>query len=222
MVCGVDLIVTTRNSLDTMSTNCCEPAAPTKPLSGSYRRVLWAALVINGLMFVVEIVSGQGAGSSALQADAIDFLADTANYGISLWVLSASVRTRSQAALLKGLTMGAFGLWIVWRSVTIAVAGGVPEAHVMGVIGTLALMANLLVAVMLYRYRTGDSNMRSVWLCTRNDAIGNVAVLAAASGVFASGRAWPDVVVALGMALLALRASAQITSKARAELRFSS
>ncbi|MEQ1693340.1 MAG: cation transporter [Gemmatimonas sp.] len=188
------------------------------PPSGDYRRVLWAALVINGLMFVVEMISGAGAGSSALQADALDFLADTANYAISLLVLGAAVHARARAAMVKGLSMGAFGLWVVWRATTIALDGGVPEAPVMGVVGTLALLANLSVAAMLYRFRTGDSNMRSVWLCTRNDAVGNIAVVAAATGVFATGRGWPDVVVALAMAALALRAAVQIVQQARGEL----
>ena len=188
------------------------------PPSGAYRRVLWAALGINGLMFVVEMISGAGAGSSALQADALDFLADTANYGISLLVLGAAVHTRARAAMVKGLSMGAFGLWVVWRATMIALDGGVPEAPVMGVVGTLALLANLSVAAMLYRFRTGDSNMRSVWLCTRNDAVGNIAVVAAATGVFATGRGWPDVLVALAMAALALRAAVQIVRQAREEL----
>ena len=188
------------------------------PPSGAYRRVLWAALGINGLMFVVEMISGAGAGSSALQADALDFLADTANYGISLLVLGAAVHTRARAAMVKGLSMGAFGLWVVWRATMIALDGGVPEAPVMGVVGTLALLANLSVAAMLYRFRTGDSNMRSVWLCTRNDAVGNIAVVAAATGVFATGHGWPDVLVALAMAALALRAAVQIVRQAREEL----
>lgn len=189
------------------------------PPSGAYRRVLWAALGINGLMFVVEMISGAGAGSSALQADALDFFADTANYGISLLVLGAAVHARARAAMVKGLSMGAFGLWVVWRATTIALAGVVPEAPVMGVVGSLALLANLSVAAMLYRFRTGDSNMRSVWLCTRNDALGNIAVVAAATGVFATGRGWPDVLVALSMAALALRAAVQIVRQARGELR---
>lgn len=191
------------------------------PPSGAYRRVLWAALGTNGLMFVVEMISGAGAGSSALQADALDFLADTANYGISLLVLGATVHARARAAMVKGLSMGAFGLWVVWRATTIALAGAVPEAPVMGIVGTLALLANLSVAAMLYRFRTGDSNMRSVWLCTRNDAVGNIAVVAAATGVFATGRGWPDVLVALAMAALALRAAVQIVRQAREELSIS-
>ena len=201
-----------------MSASCCQSPAVSNPPSGAYRRVLWAALGINGLMFIVEMISGAGAGSSALQADALDFLADTANYGISLFVLGAALETRARAALVKGLSMGAFGLWVVWRAVTIAMVGAVPEAQVMGIVGTLALVANLTVAAMLFRHRTGDSNMRSVWLCTRNDAVGNIAVVLAASGVFVTGRGWPDVLVALAMAVLALRGATQIVRQARGEL----
>ena len=190
-----------------------------QPPSGAYRRVLWAALGINGLMFIVELLGGAQAGSSALQADALDFLADTANYGISLLVLGAAMHLRARAAMLKGLSMGAFGLWVFVRAAIIAFGDQVPEAHVMGIVFALALVANLTVAVLLFRYRAGDSNMRSVWLCTRNDAAGNVAVLAAASGVFATGRGWPDALVALTMAVLALRASVQIVAQARGELR---
>lgn len=201
-----------------MSDSCCPTPIGAGPPSGAYRRVLWAALAINGLMFMVEMISGAGAGSSALQADALDFLADTANYGISLLVLGAALHARARAAMVKGLSMGVFGVWVIWRAATIALAGGVPDAHVMGIVGAIALLANLTVAVLLFRYRTGDSNMRSVWLCTRNDALGNMVVVAAASGVFATGRGWPDVVVALGMAALALRGAAQIVQQARGEL----
>ena len=201
-----------------MSDSCCPTPPLAGPSSGAYRHVLWAALGINGLMFVVELISGARAGSSALQADALDFLADTANYGISLLVLGAALHARARAAMVKGLSMGAFGLWVVWRAATIALSGAVPDAHVMGIVGTLALLANLAVAAMLFRFRTGDSNMRSVWLCTRNDAVGNITVVAAASAVFAIGRGWPDVLVALAMAALALRGAAQIVRQARGEL----
>jgi len=209
-----------------MSASCCntpEPAsesqhtgsAPNRP----YRRVLWIALAVNALMFLVEVVAGAGAASSALHADALDFLADTANYGISLFVLGAALRTRATAALAKGLSMGAFGLWVVGSAVYHAATGAVPTPVVMGAVGVAALVANVGVAVLLFAYRRGDSNMRSVWLCTRNDAIGNVAVVLAASGVAATGRGWPDVVVALGMATLALSAAVQTVRQARREIR---
>jgi Co/Zn/Cd efflux system component len=204
-----------------MSASCCTTpqSTPAGRPDGPYRRVLWIALAANALMFLVELVAGAGAGSSALHADALDFLADAANYGISLFVLGAALRTRATAGLLKGLSMGAFGLWVVGRAAYHALTGAVPAPEVMGVVGGLALAANLGVAALLYAYRRGDSNMRSVWLCTRNDAIGNVAVVLAASGVFATGRGWPDAVVALGMAALSLSAALQTVRLARAEMR---
>lgn len=174
--------------------------------------------MINAGMFAVELVAGRGANSSSLQADALDFLGDAANYAISLAVLSAALRRRAWAATAKGVTMGVFGLWAVVQAIHIARTGIVPAAPVMGTVGALALLANLSVAVMLYRYRQGDSNMRSVWLCTRNDALGNLAVIVAASGVFATGRGWPDVVVALIMASLALHAAWRVVNQARTEL----
>lgn len=177
-----------------------------------------AALVINAGMFVVEVISGAGARSSSLQADALDFLGDAANYGISLVVLAAALRTRAWAAMAKGASMGLFGLWVTWEAITIARSGAVPEAPVMGIIGCAAFVANLVVAGLLYRHRDGDANMQSVWLCTRNDVIGNLAVVAAASGVFATGRGWPDVTVALAMAALALQGAWRVVRQALREL----
>lgn len=175
------------------------------------------ALAVNALMCGVEVAAGAGARSSALHADALDFLADAANYAISLFVLSAALRTRANAALLKGLSMAAFGIWVVGQAAYHAVVGTVPESHVMGVVGILALLANAGVAASLYAYRQGDANMRSVWICTRNDMIGNAALLLAASGVFATGRGWPDTVIALGMAGLALNGAVQIIRQALGE-----
>lgn len=202
-----------------MSAACCRSTPPATEANPSYRRVLWAALVVNGFMFALEVVAGAGARSAALHADALDFLADAANYAISLFVLGALLRTRATAALVKGFSMGAFGLWVVGRAAYHAITGTVPAPAVMGAVGVLALAANAGVAALLYRYRTGDSNMRSVWICTRNDMIGNAALLLAASGVFATGRGWPDAVIALGMAALALTGAAQIVRQAAAELR---
>jgi Co/Zn/Cd efflux system component len=183
--------------------------------------VLWAALVVNAAMFAVEVIAGAGARSSALHADALDFLADAANYAISLFVLGAMLRTRATAALIKGASMGAFGLWVLGRAAYHAATGTVPEPEVMGLVGVLALAANAGVAALLYRYRAGDSNMRSVWLCTRNDMLGNAALLLAASGVVVTGRGWPDALIALGMAALALSGAAQIIRQAAGELRVS-
>ncbi|KPF50826.1 cation transporter [beta proteobacterium AAP121] len=203
-----------------MSDACCSHGctAPPARLSPRYRRVLWAALVINAAMFGIEIVGGLHAGSVSLLADAVDFLGDAANYGISLLVFGMALRWRARAALFKGLSMGAFGLFVLGRAAWSATTGTVPEPVTMGAIGTLALLANVSVAVMLYAWREGDANMRSVWLCSRNDAIGNLAVMAAALGVFGTGSAWPDLAVAAVMGLLALSAARSVIQQARAEL----
>ena len=202
---------------------CCgsDCQSSVKSVAPGFRKILWAALVINAAMFLVEIVAGAAAGSSSLQADALDFLGDAANYGVSLFVLGMSLHRRAMASMLKGATMGAFGLWVIGNTGWHLLNGTVPEAGVMGVIGALALVANVAVAAMLYAFRDGDSNMRSVWICSRNDAIGNIAVLAAASGVFASGTGWPDFAVAGIMAALALSGAVQIMRHALAELRLS-
>ncbi|MBX3608875.1 MAG: cation transporter [Hydrogenophaga sp.] len=183
-----------------------------------YRRVLWAALVINAALFLVEIVAGVRSGSLSLLADAIDFAGDAVNYGVSLAVLASALAWRARAALLKSASMMAFGayilgsaLWSLWR-------GDVPEPLTMGLVGVLALVANVSVAVMLYAFREGDANMRSVWLCSRNDAIGNVAVMLAALGVFGTGSAWPDLLVASLMASLALQGGWVVWRQARQEL----
>ncbi len=204
-----------------MSDACCHhgctpPAAPPSP---RYRRVLWAALAINALMFAVELAGGLHAGSVSLLADAVDFFGDAANYGVSLLVLGMAPVWRGRAALLKGLSMGAFGVFVLGRTGWSAATGTVPEPITMGAIGSLALLANVAVAVMLYAWREGDANMRSVWLCSRNDAIGNLAVMAAALGVFGSGAGWPDVLVAGIMGILALTAARSVIAQAREELR---
>jgi Co/Zn/Cd efflux system component len=205
-----------------MGAGCCHDGCQSQTAASSrFRRVLWVALIINAGMFVVEIVAGMAAGSSALQADSLDFLGDAANYGVSLFVLGMSLRHRARASVLKGATMGAFGLWVVVNTTLHLVNGTVPEAEMMGTVGVVALIANGAVAVMLYAFREGDSNMRSVWICSRNDAIGNIAVLAAASGVFATGSGWPDFAVAGIMAALALSGSFQVLRHAFAELRYS-
>lgn len=195
---------------------CCP--APSPSTSPAYRRVLWIALAVNAAMFLVEVVAGVAAESVSLQADALDFFGDAANYGLSLAVLTMAVGWRARAALVKGLSMGLFGLWVIVAAVMNVMGDTVPHAPTMGVIGFLALLANLGVAVLLYRYREGDANMRSVWLCTRNDAIGNVMVMVAALGVFGTGTLWPDVIVAAAMASLALSAAWQTVRLALAEL----
>ena len=158
----------------------------------AWRLALWIALAVNAGMFLAEIVAGVAAGSSALQADALDFLGDAANYAISLGVAGMALSWRSRAALVKGATLGLLGLWVLASTAWHAYAGTLPRAEVMGVVGVLALLTNGGVALMLYRFRGGDANMRSVWICSRNDAIGNLAVLLAAAGVFGTGTGWPD------------------------------
>jgi len=193
---------------------CCDSA----PAIGQQRRVLVTVLAINLVMFVVEIGAGWRAESLALQADALDFLGDSVNYAIALFVLGRSLVWRAGTAFAKGAVMFAFGIFLAGASVYHALAGSAPEAQVMGVIGSLALVANLACALMLFGFRGGDANLRAVWLCSRNDAIGNLAVLAAAAAVYLSGTAWPDLLVGLGMAALAIWTGLSVMRQARAEL----
>jgi Co/Zn/Cd efflux system component len=186
--------------------------------SPRYRRILWIALIVNLLMFFVEIGAGLKSGSVSLLADSIDFFGDAANYGLALWALSMAAVWGSRVALLKGITMLLFGLGLFARTAWSAWAGIMPEPFTMSAIGLLALAANLFVAALLYQYREGNANMRSVWLCTRNDAVGNIAVLFAGIAVWASGSAWPDLAVALIMAGLAIHSGAQVIGHARSEL----
>ena len=206
-----------------MSAHCCSPhndhEPPAAERDGRYRRVLWAVLAINAAMFLVEIGAGVAAGSASLQADALDFLGDAGNYAISLFVVGMALRYRAAAALAKGATMGVFGLWVVGTHIWHALAGTVPEPVTMSVVGTAALAANAASFGLLWAYRNGDSNMRSVWICSRNDVIGNFAVLLAALGVFGTGTGWPDIIVAAVMAALALQGSWVVVRQSLAELR---
>lgn len=201
-----------------MSARCCHSEETTVVSSIRYRRVLWAALLINAAMFLIEIVSGMLSGSVSLQADALDFLADSANYAISLFVLSAALSVRARASVFKGGTMLLFGIWVAGSTGWHAWQGTIPNVVTMGVVGLAALIANVVVLILLWAYREGDSNMRSVWLCSRNDVIGNVAILLAALGVFGSGTGWPDIVVAAIMAVLAVHSGWLIVKQARKEL----
>lgn len=202
-----------------MSACGCGDSVKFEGLSAAYKRALWAVIGINALMFLVEMMAGLFAGSQSLKADALDFLADTATYTITLLVIGLPLVWRASAALLKGLTLGATGLWVLASTVYRVLAQGVPQSEVMGVVGLLALLANLTSVLLLLKYRNGDANVRSVWLCSRNDAIGNLAVIAAASGVWATGTRWPDLIVAGIMASLFLFSSAQIVRNAIGELR---
>lgn len=203
-----------------MSKSCCQTPEPGQSAHNNprWRLILWIALIANSAMFVVEIIAGVAADSRALQADALDFFGDAANYAISLGVAGMALAWRARAALVKAATMLAFGLWVIGYASYGLIAGSNPEPQTMGLIGTLALLVNLAVALLLFRYREGDANMRSVWICSRNDAIANIAVLVAAFGVFGTGQAWPDLLVAGIMASLAIWGSAEVFSQARHEL----
>jgi Co/Zn/Cd efflux system component len=206
---------------NTMSAHChSHDHAPTAEQSSSsrYKRILWIALLVNLAMFGVEVFAGALSGSVSLLADAIDFLGDAFNYGLSLSVLGMAIAWRSRAAVFKGLCMLVFGVAVLAKAAWALQYGAAPQAATMGMVGTLALVANASVAAMLYAYREGDANMRSVWLCTRNDAIGNVAVLLAALGVFGTGSAWPDLLVAGVMASLALVGGWSVLKQALREL----
>ena len=198
---------------------CCGQNRNFDGVSASYKRRLWAVIAINAGMFGVEMVAGHMAQSQALQADALDFFGDALTYGISLAVIGSSISVRSAAALAKGLSLLAMGLWVFGSTVYQVFVAGVPEAQVMGIVGFLALAANLASVALLVRYKDGDANVRSVWLCSRNDAIGNVAVMVAALGVWGTATGWPDLLVAAIMAGLFLTSAFQIITQAMAERR---
>jgi Co/Zn/Cd efflux system component len=206
-----------------MSAHCCghhreDPGSD--PLrQAAYRRVLWWVLAINAAMLAVEIGAGLAAGSASLQADAADFLGDAANYAISLSVVGMALRYRAAAALAKGATMALFGVWVLGVTAWHAVSGTLPHAVTMGGVGLTALVANATSFWLLWRHRMGDANMHSAWICTRNDVLGNLAVLLAAAGVFGTGTGWPDVIVAAVMGLLALQGAAKVIRQAKSELR---
>jgi Co/Zn/Cd efflux system component len=200
-----------------MSDACCHVPPPSSDVS--YRRVLWIALFANAAMFFVELAAAWWSGSSALAADAADFLGDSANYALSLGAIAAGGLWISRVALLKGLAMSFYGVAVLAYAAWRAWLGAPPEALTMGVVGILALAVNFGVAALLYRFRAGDANMRSVWLCTRNDVIANIAVLIAAAGVLGTGTVWPDVAVAAMLAVLGLTSGTSVVRHARAELR---
>ena len=205
-----------------MSAHCCDqgPASFTG-VSPRYRRILWLVIALNALMFGVEAVAGALAGSMALQADAIDFAADAATYGLTLYMIGKPDRWRAGAALIKGASLALMGTYVLGATLWRVFVTGTPEPIVMGTVGIAALAVNATAALLLFRFREGDANVRSVWLCSRNDAIGNVAVLLAALGVFGTGTAWPDLGVAAIMAGLFLYSSASILRQSLGELRVS-
>ena len=198
---------------------CCDHDCHAPNTDTRYRQILWAALGVNVAMFFVEIVASFIAGSVSLRADALDFLGDAANSAVALAVVGLSLQWRAGAALLKGSVMGLFGLWVAASTIHNAIAAAVPKAELMGTIGLLALAANLSVAGLLYRYRQGDSQAMSVWLCTRNDCIANIAVMLAGAGVWASATAWPDIAVAAIIACLGLSSAVRVIRQAPLEMR---
>jgi Co/Zn/Cd efflux system component len=190
-----------------------DPALP------GYRAVLWGALAVNAAMFAIEMAAGLGEGSVSLQADAIDFFADAVTYGLTLFVLGRALAWRASAGLAKAAMMTALTILVVGTAIRQASGIDAPSPQVMGVVGFMALAANLACAALFYRHRKGDSNRRSAWLCSRNDAIGNLLVVIAATGVFATETAWPDIGVGLVMAALQLTAACQIFRLAFGEIR---
>ncbi|MEZ5823333.1 MAG: cation transporter [Geminicoccaceae bacterium] len=198
---------------------CCGHDATFEGLSPAYRARLWIVIAINAAMFAVEMVAGHLAESQALQADALDFFGDALTYGISLAVIGRSVATRTAAALAKGASLFLMGLWVFGSTLYQTFVLEVPQAGIMGVIGFLALAANLASVALLMRYKDGDANVRSVWLCSRNDAIGNIAVMIAALGIWGTASGWPDVIVAGIMAALFLSSATQIIRQAIDERR---
>ena len=200
-----------------MAKPCCGQNVAFDGLSPGYRRVLMIVIAINAGMFLFEGGAGFLAESQALKADALDFLADSVTYAISLAVIGAPLLLRARVALLKGLSLAVMGFWVLFSTVQAVWGTAVPSAPIMGGVAVMALLANLTCVLLLMRYREGDANVRSVWLCSRNDAIGNLAVAITASGVWAWQSAWPDLIVAAGLALLFLSSSAQIVRQALAE-----
>ena len=202
-----------------MADGCCSCAPTFDGSSVAYRRVLWIVIALNAAMFMVEVAAGYLARSQALQADALDFLGDAATYALTLLVIGRPAAWRSNAALFKGVSLGALALWVAGSTLWRVIMGGVPDAVTMSAVGALALAVNVGAALLLFRFRNGDANVRSAWLCSRNDAIGNVAVMLAAAGVWASGSSWPDLVVAFAMSALFLHSATRIVRQASGELR---
>jgi len=202
-----------------MNSSCCEHDCRAPDTDSGYRRILWVALGVNLTMFLVEIIASFVAGSVSLRADALDFLADALNYAIALAVIGLSLRWRAGAALVKGGIMDLFGLWVAGSIVNNAMLRAVPEAELIGAIGLLALAANVFVAALLYRYRANDSQVMSVWLCTRNDCIANIGVMLAGAGVWISGTPWPDIAVAAVVVYLGFSSAVRIARRAIVEIR---
>lgn len=203
-----------------MGDSCCENvcSVDVNKTSQKFKNVLWIALALNFSMFFVEVIFGVLSHSLSLKADAIDFLGDSANYFATLFVLNSAIQTRAKISLIKAAFMFSFGLWVLTEAIIRFQSPELPHSFTMSWVGGLALLVNALVAYLLYQFRGGDSNMQSVWLCSRNDAIGNVAVLFASAGVYFLHSKWPDLIVAVFMAALAVQASTKVYKVAVKEL----
>ncbi len=196
----------------------CSRTAQNNQPTQRYTRILWVGLIVNLTMFAVEIIAGWKGGSVSLLADAVDFFGDGVNFAASIFAMTLATVWRSRVALFKGYVMVAYGAFIMAKAAGASVYGTTPEHELMGMIGLLALVANVFVAVLLYAYREGDANMRSVWICTRNDALGNVLILIAAAGVLGTGSRWPDLAVASLMGALAISGGLSVLRRARDEI----
>ena len=188
-------------------------------MSKTYKNILWIIIFLNGGMFLVESIYSFIADSTALKAEALDFLGDTVTYVATLLVISKPLKTRAMVALLKGISLGVMAFVVLSFTLYRVFVIGSPEALTIGIIGFMALCANMISVLLLMKYRDGDSNISSVWLCSRNDAIGNIAVILAGTGVFATGTVWPDIVVAFIIAGLFMHSSVKITSQALNEIK---
>ena len=189
---------------------CCE----VREIPREQRRTLQIVLLINAVMFLTESVAGVLAHSTALFADSLDMLGDAIVYGFSLYVIGRGMAWQARAALLKGLIMAAFGIGLLVQVAFKITSGITPTVEVMGVVGTLAFAANLWCLALLWRRRGDDINMRSAWICSRNDVIGNVAVLVAAGAVAVTGSPWPDIAIGLLVASVFGRSAVQVVRDA--------
>ncbi|NNE74433.1 MAG: cation transporter [Acidimicrobiales bacterium] len=206
-----------------MASGCCENKADElAELRERQRRILWAVLAINAVLFVVEFTVGWWARSTALLADSLDMLGDAFVYAFSLWVLQRGARWRARAALSKGLVQLGFGVVVLGQATWRAIEGSTPNAGAMGWMGLVALAGNTWAFYLLWRHRSDDLNMRSTWLCSRNDLVANTSVLGAAVLVAWLDSPWPDVAVGVAIALLFLRTAADVIADSRAELRAAS
>lgn len=185
----------------------------------AYRRALAWVIAINLLGFVVVLIGGLAQGSASLSANALDFLADSATYAISLWAIGRSVAVRTGAALFKGLSLGALALSVAGFAAWRAWTGAAPSGEAISVLGLFGALANLVAAALLVRFRDGDANVRSVWLCTRNDLVQCLAVAATGLLVWWTGSRWPDLIVGVLLAAIFLQSAVSIIRQARTEHR---